>query len=532
MEVFYLKINRFSTLTVKYLTHWIEIAKQFPDARAYVICDDPDLTQFVERTINFGELYHEFMTSRRDSQELHYIIQNAIADRWKPAGYAHLTPFLHSREMGYENFWNIDGDDLGLFAEPERIAQLLLTVKNYAEEYEIDEFSIDMWRTITYGHHWTLGVVYTRNSIDWLEILKSHCQDSLLQQLYKNTLINVDWFMTYLNDEIQAAQIESFYAENLRFIHHDNSDYIYPLASIRYFADGRLYFDVLVHEFGMGRDGSITAASDTIKFDIGITATESMAYVKKFFSNDDSKWTLKFELENHPENFSVTLILPMTKMNPPQFIQVIQKSLFDSALWNIRLLVVDGGMTNLERAMFPEEAIFNVRFKVIKGNTDASLAELMNEGLSAAKSKYVMFLDATDIFVPEMLASLYEVAEKTGADIVHDSAHYVTQEKINSPEQLQQSISIQTVVEESGMTLNEYKILSHNDLPTLLESWINNPARPKIYNQLIRREFLVQNKISFSSEVDNSELFFALQCMYHAEKYVKLAQPLYLHLSN
>ena len=529
MEVFYFKINRPTFTTCRYLAHWIETIKHIPDARAYVICDKPELTQLVQRTINFGEIYHEFMTSRRDSKEIQHIVQNAIVDHWKPAGYAHVTPILHAREMGYENFWNIDGDDLGLYAEPDKIAELLLAVKNYAEEHEIDAFSLDIWRTLTYGRHWSLGVVYMCNSANWLEIMQAHCKDLLLNQLYGlvSSGINADWFITYLN-EIHAARAETFYVENLRIIHHSDDVYANPWGGIRYCENGRLYFNVLVHDFGMGEDGSIQIASDSIKFDTGITAAESMVYLKKFFSyyNRDPK---KFELENHPEKIPVAIILPVAgKLNTPP--HVIHKSLLTSTLWEFRLLVVDGGMNDVERAKFIRQDSMDVRFKILKCEPGASIVELMNAGLREAQSKYVMFLDATDIFIPETLAFLYNIAEQTQADVVHISAHFVAQDSPDLSEQSNPPLSVQIVTEEPDMSIGEYKIFSDKDLPVLLEKWLKNPSPPKIYNQLIRRDFLMQNKITFSPEADRPELNFGLQCIFHAEKYVKLAQPLYVHL--
>ena len=78
MEVFYLKINRNVPDTKRYLWSWLEAISKIPNAKAYIICDKPELTNSVKATINFGSLDCEFMESNRTSPELQYIVDNAV----------------------------------------------------------------------------------------------------------------------------------------------------------------------------------------------------------------------------------------------------------------------------------------------------------------------------------------------------------------------------------------------------------------------------------------------------------------------
>ena len=237
MEVFYLKINRLVFDTRRYLLSWLEAISIIPNSKTYIICDKPDLTNFIKATINFGVLDCEFMESNRNSPELNYIVDNAIAidEKWKFAAYAHLTAFLHARDMGYKDFWSIDADDIKLYISPQRIAELLTATKNYANINKINLFSLDIWNTWMAGLHWSFGVVYTDNSIEWINIMREHCKDPDLFERYGHveSTINVDWFCTYLRT-IKVTEIETFYFENLRMIHDAGNPYINLLGSIRY----------------------------------------------------------------------------------------------------------------------------------------------------------------------------------------------------------------------------------------------------------------------------------------------------------
>ena len=47
MEVFYLKINQQSFTTWHYLKMWLDIVQQFPDTKTYIVCDNPNLQDFI-----------------------------------------------------------------------------------------------------------------------------------------------------------------------------------------------------------------------------------------------------------------------------------------------------------------------------------------------------------------------------------------------------------------------------------------------------------------------------------------------------
>ena len=133
--------------------------------------------------------------------------------------------------------------------------------------------------------------------------------------IYKVSLVirNADYLFTYIRD-LKIVGIETFYVENLRVVFNHGDPYRYPTQGLRYWHDGRYWFSVLCNDFGMGRAGSLPIPDDIIKIDIGITAEESIARLKKvaticetrtmkdMFSNEVIEEVVPFP---HPMFFSI-----------------------------------------------------------------------------------------------------------------------------------------------------------------------------------------------------------------------------------
>lgn len=373
---------------------WLDIVQQFPDAKTYIICDNPELQNSITNYIKKEGISEvEFIPSARDSEELKYIVDNAIVEIWKPTAYAHLTTFLHARDNGYKDFWNIDADDLGLYAKLRKIAKLLNNVKNFANKNGIGMISLDMWRTAERGNHWSFGLAYTNNSVSWLELMKNHCTDKDFFDKYENVVTkrNIDWFCTYLR-EINVARLETFCVENLRVIHDANQVYKMPVfCGLRYWKNGKCYFPVLCNDFNMGDCGSLPIPDDIINFYIGITAEESTNHLKS--KCIDIHFPL-IEKINGIVDSEVTLILPLYGMcgNARQSLESLLLQKFN----DFRLIVTDAGLNNNALKICQEmENNFDGHMKILM---DLPKEKLLNAGLKEAKGRYVMFINGNDVF--------------------------------------------------------------------------------------------------------------------------------------
>ncbi len=274
--VFYLKINRNEKYTFSNLQHWIQIIECIPNSFAYIICDDNYLKKAVLEEIVFTKDNFKFMESYKGFSELDYVVSNITNDRWRNAGYAHLSTFWHARENGYSDFWNIDADDTCICLSPQRSAEVLSEAEEYGKHNKIDVFSLDMWITRTNGTHWSFGITYVNNSIDWFHMIGKNCEDESFKE---GQVQNVDGYFTNLKMRTDL-KIETFYVENLKFIHYADDFLRRPDASgFFHWRNGKLILPILQYCIGMESIGELQIDEEVVKLCIGISDDETKDFL-------------------------------------------------------------------------------------------------------------------------------------------------------------------------------------------------------------------------------------------------------------
>jgi len=274
-KVFYLKVNRDENYTYRNLQNWVDIVGMFPDSVAYIMCDKKEIREKIYQKISFFNTKVIMMESGTLNDELEHMLLNICVNSWRNAGLAHLTTFLHAKEQGFKEFWNIDADDTYICLSQERTVEVLMEAESYAKEKKMDLFSLDMWGTRYYRRgletEWSFGICYVNNQVDWLGALAEHCTDELYKQKNFN---NIDHFFCYLR-MLKKYSIELFYVENMKFLHYSD-DFFRRLfiSGLYHWKNGVLRLPVLEACLGSNYLTEIAISKDTIKLDIGITDEE------------------------------------------------------------------------------------------------------------------------------------------------------------------------------------------------------------------------------------------------------------------
>ena len=119
----------------------------------------------------------------------------------------------------------------------------------------------------------------------------------------------------------------------------------------------------------------------------------------------------------------VSVVMPI--YNAAQYLRSSLACVCAQTLRNIELICVNDGSTDESPALLQELAAGDSRVCVIhQENQGAGPAR--NAGLAAARGEYVIFLDADDIYLPQMLEHMVDRAEQTHADVVLCRARFVT----------------------------------------------------------------------------------------------------------
>ena len=114
----------------------------------------------------------------------------------------------------------------------------------------------------------------------------------------------------------------------------------------------------------------------------------------------------------------ISIIVPT--YNVEKYIRTCIESILAQTYRNIEVIIVNDGSTDQSLAVISDLICSHHNVKVInQKNQGVSVAR--NTGIDVATGKYITFVDADDKIMPGFVSSLYQIADKTGADIVRGS---------------------------------------------------------------------------------------------------------------
>ena len=110
----------------------------------------------------------------------------------------------------------------------------------------------------------------------------------------------------------------------------------------------------------------------------------------------------------------VSVVVPV--YNVDIYLEEMLEGLRNQTLKDIEIICVDDGSTDKSAGIIQNQAQKDTRIKYIRQENQGGGAA-RNTGIAAADGKYLICLDADDIYEGNMLELLYNQAEKTDADI-------------------------------------------------------------------------------------------------------------------
>lgn len=222
------------------------------------------------------------------------------------------------------------------------------------------------------------------------------------------------------------------------------------------------------------------------------------------------------ENASRPEQASlVSVVMPVYNSGP--YLRDCLDSLLSQTLEDFEVICVDDGSSDYSPDILREYAKKDPRFNILTQD-HAYAGAARNLGISRAAGKYLIFLDADDIFLPQMLELSAEKAEETGADIcVFPVKGFNTKTGLVydlptscSPGPLQQGV------------------FSRKDDPKHIFSF----THPAPWNKLFRREFILNNNLQFQNTRSVNDLAFVLTALACAERIVTLDRDLLRYRSG
>lgn len=206
----------------------------------------------------------------------------------------------------------------------------------------------------------------------------------------------------------------------------------------------------------------------------------------------------------------VSVIVPV--YNAEKYLEACIQSILSQTLTAFELICVDDGSTDRSKEIISDLAKHDKRILFIQQkNAYAGVAR--NNGMASARGKYLLFLDADDLFEPNMLETMVHKVEEDKADICLCGAdRYHTNTGIYEP---------------ANWLLNVKR--APKKLPFNRKDcsrYIFQITSPAPWTKLFRSEFIKEKGLSFQQIKRCNDLAFTMSAMAQAEKITVVNQVL------
>ena len=192
---------------------------------------------------------------------------------------------------------------------------------------------------------------------------------------------------------------------------------------------------------------------------------------------------------------AVSVVVPIYKVE--RYLGDCVDSILEQTLKSLEIILVDDGSPDGSPAMCDAYAARDSRVRVIhQENQGAGPAR--NAGLATARGKYIIFMDADDIYHPQMLELMVARADKYHADVVICRAEALEEENGRTrsmPNQLRKELL-------RGVDINAFcpRLERPSQLFQFCAGWP--------WDKLYRRDFVQRAGLQFQSLPHTNDAFF------------------------
>ena len=198
----------------------------------------------------------------------------------------------------------------------------------------------------------------------------------------------------------------------------------------------------------------------------------------------------------------VSVIVPV--YNSEKILPFTLNTILDQTLRDIEIICVDDGSKDGSLDVLNEFAKKDERIRVIS-QENGGAGKARNTGLDAASGEYLAFLDADDIYDPDMLAKAYQKAIEGAADVVVfgcDRFNDVTGEYSSTPWTLRiNDLPPYRPINQRNFTDNVFKVFV---------GWA--------WDKLFRKEFVLRNELRFQEIRSSNDMLFTFMAVVLAER--------------
>lgn len=212
----------------------------------------------------------------------------------------------------------------------------------------------------------------------------------------------------------------------------------------------------------------------------------------------------------------ISVIIPV--YNTEKYIWACLSSLYKQSLKEFEIICINDGSTDISLEILKKYAKIDSRIRIISQvNQGPSVAR--NVGISIAKGKYIQFIDSDDMLESNALEYSFRKMENEQLDIFYFDgrsifeSHELKQTKSSYKTYYQRDSSYQMVM--TGKQL--FVKLMHDE-----------KYRVQACLQMIRKDFLIKNKVTFIPGILQEDNAFTTELMLRAKRVCHENKPFYI----
>lgn len=222
---------------------------------------------------------------------------------------------------------------------------------------------------------------------------------------------------------------------------------------------------------------------------------------------------------------AISVIVPLYNME--KYLADCLNSLLAQTFTNFEVIVVDDCSTDSSPAIVKSYAPrFGGRLKLLRTKENSGYASLpRNKGVDISRGEYIYFIDPDDAVTPTALEELYTAAKNFDADVVHCEKYYAVPDEFWNDAKYLRNLKPYSWPTDEKRFITRPTLLT-NDLAQRVTDFGEKWLQWVIWNQLIRREFLIENDIRFVS-IYSEDMIFNMCELCTAKRYVVLPNIIY-----
>lgn len=205
----------------------------------------------------------------------------------------------------------------------------------------------------------------------------------------------------------------------------------------------------------------------------------------------------------------VSVIVPT--YNVERYVEACLASILNQTYESIELIVIDDGSTDTTPYLLQQ---YPGDFRLILNQENKKQGAARNEGLAQATGKYILFVDADDLLVPEAVQVLVAVAEREQADLVRFNADVIQQQLL--PDTAVNQYNFSHVLEEEVLYMGEQ-----------LWSVLRKSYHPSPCLYMTKRAVLTERNVRFPEGIIHEDEWFTLKLFTVVETMSYVNQALY-----